>query len=41
MFGMFYKQRKLVIDGKYSNNDGLSTAPMINKQREDKSRKIE
>jgi hypothetical protein len=23
--GMFYKQRMLVIDGKYNNDDGLST----------------
>jgi hypothetical protein len=23
--GMFYRQRILVIDGKYNNNDGLST----------------
>jgi hypothetical protein len=29
MFGMFYTQRMLVIDGKYSNDDGLSTAVMI------------
>jgi hypothetical protein len=41
MFGMFYRQRKLVIDGKYNSNDGLSTAPMINRKIEDKSRKIE
>jgi hypothetical protein len=38
---MFYRQRKLVIDGKYNSNDGFSTAAMINRQREDKSRKIE
>jgi hypothetical protein len=38
---MFYRQRKLVIDGKYNSNDGLSTTAMINRQREDKSRKIE
>jgi hypothetical protein len=38
---MFYRHRKLVIDGKYNNNDGLSTTAMINRQREDKSRKIE
>jgi hypothetical protein len=30
----------LVIDGKYNNDDGLSTAAMINRQIEDKSRKI-
>jgi hypothetical protein len=41
MFGMFYRQRKLVIDGKYISNDGLSTTPMINRKIEDKSRKIE
>jgi hypothetical protein len=41
MSGMFYRQRKLVIDGKYSSNDGLSTTLMINRKREDKSRKIE
>ena len=23
--GMFYRQRRLVIDGKYSSDDGLST----------------
>jgi hypothetical protein len=40
MFSMFYRQRKLVIDGKYNSNDGLSTTTMINRQREDKSRKI-
>jgi hypothetical protein len=40
MFGMFYRKRNLVIDGKYNSNDGLSTAAMINRQREDKSRKI-
>jgi hypothetical protein len=28
--GMFYRQRMLVIDGKYNNNDGLSTTVMIN-----------
>jgi hypothetical protein len=28
--GMFYKQRILVIDGKYSSDDVLSTAAMIN-----------
>jgi hypothetical protein len=38
---MFYRKRKLVIDGKYNSNDGLSTTPMINRQIEDKSRKIE
>jgi hypothetical protein len=38
---MFYRQRKLVIDGKYNSNDGLSTTAMINRKREDKSRKIE
>jgi hypothetical protein len=27
--GMFYRQRMLVIDGKYSNDDGLSIAVMI------------
>ena len=26
---MFYRQRILVIDGKYSSDDGLSTAVMI------------
>jgi hypothetical protein len=26
---MFYRQRILVIDGKYSSDDGLSTAAMI------------
>jgi hypothetical protein len=41
MFGMFYRQRKLVIDGKYNSNDGLSTTAMINRKIEDKSRKIE
>jgi hypothetical protein len=41
MFGMFYRQRKLVIDGKYNSNDGLSTTTMINRKIEDKSRKIE
>jgi hypothetical protein len=41
MFGMFYRQRKLVIDGKYNNNDGLSTVLMINRQIEDNFRKIE
>ena len=30
MFGMFYTQRMLVIDGKYRNDDGLSTTAMIN-----------
>jgi hypothetical protein len=29
MFGMFYRQRMLVIDGKYNSDDGLSTAAMI------------
>ena len=29
MFGMFYEQRKLVIDGKYISDDGLSTSAMI------------
>jgi hypothetical protein len=38
---MFYRHHKLVIDGKYNSNGGLSIAAMINKQREDKSRKIE
>jgi hypothetical protein len=38
---MFYRQCKLVIDGKYKNNDGLSTTSMINMQREDKSKKIQ
>jgi hypothetical protein len=38
---MFYRKHKLVIDGKYSSNDGLSTTPMINRQIEDKARKIE
>jgi hypothetical protein len=28
--GMFYRQRMLVIDGKYNNDDGLSTTAMIN-----------
>jgi hypothetical protein len=28
IFGMFYRQRILVIDGKYNNNDGLSTGRM-------------
>jgi hypothetical protein len=41
MFGMFYRQCKLVIDGKYNSNDGLSTTLMINMQIKDKSRKIE
>jgi hypothetical protein len=41
MFGMFYRQCKLVINGKYSSDDGLSTAAMINRKIEDKSRKIE
>jgi hypothetical protein len=27
--GMFYRQRMLVIDGKYSSDDGLSTTMMI------------
>jgi hypothetical protein len=26
--GMFYRQRMLVIEGKYSNDDGLSTGIM-------------
>jgi hypothetical protein len=26
---MFYRQRVLVIDGKYNNDDGLSTTSMI------------
>jgi hypothetical protein len=26
--GMFYRQRMLVIDGKYNSNDGLSTGRM-------------
>jgi hypothetical protein len=26
--GMFYRQRMLVIDGKYSSDDGLSTSIM-------------
>ena len=29
MFGMFYTQRMLVIDGKYNNDNGLSTIVMI------------
>jgi hypothetical protein len=29
MFGMFYRQRMLVIDGKYNSDDGLSTIVMI------------
>jgi hypothetical protein len=28
--GMLYRQRMLVIDGKYNNDDGLSTTTMIN-----------
>jgi hypothetical protein len=28
--GMFYRQHMLVIDGKYNNDDGLSTTTMIN-----------
>jgi hypothetical protein len=28
--GMFYRQHMLVIDGKYNNDDGLSTVAMIN-----------
>jgi hypothetical protein len=28
--GMFYRQRILVIDGKYNSDDGLSTVMMIN-----------
>ena len=40
MCGMFYRQRKIVIDGNYNSNDGLSTAVMINRQIEDKSKKI-
>ena len=28
--GVFYRQHILVIDGKYSSDDGLSTAAMIN-----------
>jgi cytosine/uracil/thiamine/allantoin permease len=27
--GMIYKQRMLIIDGKYNNDDGLSTETMI------------
>jgi hypothetical protein len=27
--GMFYRQRMLFIDGKYSSDDGLSSAAMI------------
>jgi hypothetical protein len=38
---IFNRQRMLVIDGKYRSNDGSSTAAMINRQIEDKSRKIE
>jgi hypothetical protein len=38
---IFNRQRMLVIDGKYRSNDGLSTTAMINRQIEDKSRKIE
>jgi hypothetical protein len=41
MFGMFYRQCKLVINGKYNSDDGLSTTAMINRKIEDKSRKIE
>jgi hypothetical protein len=40
MFGMFYTQHMLVIDGKYNSDDGLSTAAMINRKIEDKSRNI-
>jgi hypothetical protein len=29
MFGMFHRQRMLVIDGKYNSDDGLSTTTMI------------
>ena len=29
---MYYRNCKLVIDGKYSSNDGLSTTPMINRK---------
>ena len=29
MFGMFHRQRMLVIDGKYNSDDGLSTVAMI------------
>jgi hypothetical protein len=38
---IFNMQHMLVIDGKYSSDDGLSIATMINSQIEDKSRKIE
>jgi hypothetical protein len=38
---MFYRKHKLVIDGKYSSNDGLSTATMINRKIKYKPRKIE
>jgi hypothetical protein len=38
---MFNRQHMLVIDGKYNTDDGLSTAAMINRKIEDKSRKIE
>jgi hypothetical protein len=38
---MFNRQHMLVIDGKYSTDDGLSTTAMINRQIEDKFRKIE
>ena len=38
---MFYRQRMLIIDGKYNSDDGLSTTAMINRQREDKSKEIE
>jgi hypothetical protein len=31
---MYYRNRKLVIDGKYNSNDGLSTTPMINRQED-------
>ena len=30
MFGMFYTQHMLVIDGKYNTDHGLSTTAMIN-----------
>jgi hypothetical protein len=38
---MFYRKHKLVIDGKYSSNDGSDTTPMINRKIENKARKIE
>jgi hypothetical protein len=32
--GMFYRQCMLVIDGKYNNNDGLSTGRMCQVQHQ-------